>query len=417
MTKKLNKLFLYLFLISIFFFKIPNFYIIPFFKSAFVTSQALARILLVLVLCFQLIEYFFSRKRIVLNKDSKLIVNLVLLFFVIQSLTVFIVINLTAFLNRYKDVLISLIAFFVFFFYKKHLHKIVLVLLLSVIVNFFYQSLIIFYQDFFVKYLSGFIYQKHVDLVIAKLQDGKIYADIYDEIILPLLFVFPFVGKKSINNLSFYGFFIIISAFSFLSNIRTRLLMLFVSFIGSILFFKKIGFKKIFIVTLSVLLLSFLINNIMRYYAGYSFLDRLIFEDKISGVAPTNYRLVQIKDAIEMGKASLLGVGLGNYYDNLNKRNNIFINKSQLIASQGAQEFVHNIFGAVLAESGYITLFVFIIILYLFVRRDAFLLKKGSDYEKAFIISFWSLFFYGLFNPTVPVSYQIMFWGIRGLLL
>ncbi len=420
MTERLNKIFLYLFLISIFFFKIPNFYIIPFFKSAFVTTQALARILLFLVFCFQLTGHFLRKEQIFFDKNSKITIKFILIFFILQTLSIFVIINPLAFLSRYKDVLISLIGFFTFFFYRKYLREITVVLLLSVIANFLYQSLIVFYQDFFVVYLSPFIYQKHIDLVIAKLQEGKIYTDTYDEIVLPLLFIFPFIEKKSIKSLSFYGFFMIISAFSFLSNIRTRLLMLFISFIGTILVFKKIAFKKIFIVTLSVLVMGFLINNVMRYFVGYSFVDRLIFENEISDVAPVNYRLVQIKNALEMGKSSLFGVGLGNYYDNLgsaDKNNSILVNKTQLPARQGAQEFVHNIFGAILAESGYMSLFVFLLILFLFIRRDIYLIKKGKNYEKAFIIAFWSLFSYGLFNPILPASYQVLFWGIRGILI
>lgn len=416
MFNRLDKIFLYFFLITIFFFKIPNFYILFYFKNPFLTSQALARILLVLVFSFQLIDYFLLKNKSIFNKESKLIISLILIFFLLQSLTVFVAINPVAFLSRYKDVFISLIAFFIFLFYKKYLRQIAFILLLSVIINFFYQSLIVFYQDFFVKYFSTFIYQKHIDLVIAKLQENKIYTDTYDEILLPLLFIFPF-GKKIINNISFYILFAIISVFSFFSNIRTRILMLIISFIGSLLVFKKIGHKKIFTITLSILVLGFLINNIMRYYSGYSFLDRLVFEDQISDVAPINFRLIQIKNAIEMGESSLLGVGLGNYYDNLNQKDKFIFNKSQSIANRGAQEFVHNIFGAVLAESGYVSLFIFISILILFIKRDLKMLKSGSDYQKAFIIAFWSLFSYGLFNPILPASYQILFWGIRGLLI
>lgn len=417
MIKKLNKLFLCLFLISIFFFKIPNFYIIPFFKSAFFTSQAMARILLVLVSIFQPINYFLLEKPAIFNKKLRPLINLILLFFFLQSLTVFVVINQAAFLNRYKDVLISLMAFFTFFFYKKYLRQIILVLLLSLIVNFFYQSLIILFPGFFVKYFSSFIYQKHVEFVIAKLQDSKIYTDTYDEIILPLLFVFPF-GKSLIKNLSFYVLFTTISVFSFLSNIRTRVLMLVIGFVGSFSVFKKRSFKKIFMITLSIFVIGFLINNIMRYYLGYSFVDRLVLGAKNNNTETVKFRIDQIKDSLEMGKFSLLGVGLGGYYDNLMtfKKNNFTVDKFELIAQRGAKEFVHNILGTTLVESGYIGLIVFIGILAIFIKNDLVMLESGSDYQKAFIVVFWSLFSYGLFNPIVPAAYQVLFWGIRGLL-
>jgi len=418
MFNKLNKLFLYLFLISIFFFKIPNFYILPFLKNAFLTSQALARIIIILTFFYQITIHSLSHKKLFTNKDSQLLVLFILVLFILQSLSIFVAFNTTSFLSRYKDVIVSFTAFFVFFFYKKYYHQLIYVLLISVVVNSFYQFLIVFYQNFFINVFSPFIYQKHVDLVIAKLQQNRIYLDTYDEIIIPFIFIYPI--KNNLNkNLSFYVLFIVIAFFSLVSNIRSRILMFFVSLGGSLVFFKKVSPKKIFILLLSFLVIGFLINNMMRYYSGYSFVDRILLEDEIKNVKPVNFRLDQLKNSLEMGRSSLLGVGLGNYYDNLGSisKNNFIINKSQSVSSQGAQEFVHNIFGSVLAETGYISLFVFLIILWLFIRRDIYVLKKSQNYEKAFIIAFWSLFSYGLFNPILPASYQILFWGIRGLLI
>lgn len=359
-----------------------------------------------------------SNKKLFTNKNSQLLVLFILVLFILQSLSIFSAININSFLSRYKDVIIAFAAFFVFFFYKKYYRQIILVLLISLVINSIYQFLIVFYQDYFIKVISNFVYQKHADLVIAKLQQNRVYLDTYDEIILPLIFIYPFQNSLS-KNLSFYILFMVMTFFSLVSNIRSRILMLLVSLGGSLVFLKKISPKKIFILSLSFLMIGFLINNLMRYYSGYSFVDRILLEDQIQNVRPVNFRLDQLKKSLEMGKTSLLGVGLGNYYDHLNpvQKNNFTTNQSQLLASQAAQEFVHNIFGAILAETGYITLFVFLLILLLFIKRDIFLLKKGQDYEKAFIIAFWSLFSYGLFNPILPASYQVLFWGIRGLLI
>lgn len=357
-----------------------------------------------------------SNKKLFIDKNSQLIALFILIFFILQSLSIFAAVNITSFLSRYKDVIISFLAFFVFFFYKKNYLQIISVLITSIVVNSIYQFMMIFYQDSFVKVVSNFVYQKHADLVIAKLQQNRIYLDTYDEIIAPFIFIYPFKNNLS-KNLFFYIFLMIIAFFSLVSNIRSRILMFFVSFCGSLMFLKKFSPKKIFILFLSFLVISFLINNLMRYYSGYSFVDRILLENEMEDVKPINFRLDQLKNSLEMGKTSLLGVGLGNYYDNLTSKNSFIINKSQLVASQGAQEFVHNIFGAIVSESGYIGLSVFLIILYFFIKRDIFLFKKGKNYEKAFVIAFWSLFSYGLFNPILPASYQVLFWGIRGLLI
>ncbi len=419
MFKKIDSFFLYLLLLGLFFFKIPSFYIIPFFKNPFTTSQALARIFVVLVFCFHIIDHFFTKNSLVFKKQAKLPVNLIILLFVIQSLTILVSINSIDFLSRYKDIIIAFLAFFDFYFYKKYLREIAIVLLFSIVINACYQSIIVFYQDFFVRYLSNFIYQKHVDLVISKLQNNKIYTDTYDEILIPLLFVFPF-KTNLVKNLALYVFSIFITFFSFVSNIRSRVLMLFISVAGSLIEFKKVSLKTIFVITFSVLVVGFLINNVMNYVIGYSFVDRLILQDQLTDVKPINSRLNQIQNALEMGSSNWLGVGLGNYYDNLNSTQKdviTTINRSLYTADQSAQEFVHNVFGAVLAESGYISLIVFLAILIIFARDDLALLKTGSEFQKAYVIAFWSLFSYGLFNPISTASYQVLFWGIRGLLL
>lgn len=94
------------------------------------------------------------------------------------------------------------------------------------------------------------------------------------------------------------------------------------------------------------------------------------------------------------------------------------ITKSQKITQFGAQEYVHNIFGLILSETGFVGLFIFLLIILWFIKQDFLLFKNNDNKEKkALAIAFWCLFLYGFFNPIVPASYQVLFWGIRGLLI
>ena len=153
MIKKLNIYSLYLFLISILFFKVPSFYIIPFLKNSFFTSQALSRVIILVIFCFQLVKHILYKKKFFNDKDSNRAVFLIIIFVFLQSLSVINAINTISFLNRYKDIIISFIAFFDFFFYKKYYKQIITVFLISFFINIFYQSIILFFQDFFIKYL------------------------------------------------------------------------------------------------------------------------------------------------------------------------------------------------------------------------------------------------------------------------
>ena len=203
------------------------------------------------------------------------------------------------------------------------------------------------------------------------------------------------------------------------NKFRTFVVIL-ILLIGSLIFFKKIKAINIFWLTLSFLIVGYLANGIMNTHLGYSYLDRITLESETRDVNPINFRSDQFGNAIQMSKNSLFGVGLGNYYDQLpgiTKHRFLIANKSQQIAQQGAQEFVHNVFGAILAESGLISVLVFLILIILFAKNDLLIIKQADQVQKALVIAFWSLFSYGLFNPVLPASYQVIFWGLRGLLM
>jgi len=411
MLHKIDNWFFNLFLLAIFFFKIPNFYILPFLKSSLLTSQAISRIIL-LLLFFKI--YFFNHK-IFYELKNKTIFWLIVFFFIIQSISIFPAINVPNFWIRYKDIIIGFVSFFIFYFYKKEYKKIINVFLLSVFINAIYQFLLI-YSNNIKELLSTIIYQKHFNLVLAKLEiQGRLYIDSYDEILIPLLFIE--------NNLSWVVklfLIVLISFFSYLSNIRSRILMLFISFFLSLFFIKKISFGKIFITVFIFLTLGFLASRFSFYFLKESFIDRIFFAEESKDIKPINFRKNQLFKSFEMGKISLFGTGLGNYYDNLSnqeKFGNSLLFQSNLL-NQSAQEYVHNIFGLIISESGYLSFIIFLLILFYFIKTDLKILLENKDnYKKAIIISFWSLFSYGLFNPIVPASYQFVFWGLRGFLL
>lgn len=416
-SEKIKNLLFYLFLISTFLFKIPNFYIFPFFKSPLFTSQAIARILIIINFLVNIHLYLknINPKFLSFSKNRALI-NTILILFIIQSLSIFSVISLEPFLSRYKDILVGLLFFIVVGLYKNKIKQIILVLLLGLFVNILYQFILVFKSDFFVKVISNFIYQKHLNYVLANLDRNRIYIDTFDEIIIPFLFL-SFIVKKSFNNVLSKTGVILITIFSFLSNFRTRILMVFFSVIASpIVLTKYKKGKKILFIFLILLTIFFFFNffslNTTQFY-------RFNNVEEVIDTSTIITRLDQIKISLDMGKASLFGVGLGNYFDNLPsllKNKDLITSQSIKFVKLGAEEYVHNIFGFIISESGYIGLIIFIYMIYLFIINDLSLLKKKNEYSKALVISFWTLFIYGLFNPIIPASYQILFWIIRGLL-
>lgn len=405
-----------LFLLAIFLFKLPNFYVVPI-KSAFFTGQAISRVIFLLVFIYKISQNFLYKKA--LKKRNHLLITLISFFLLLQSLSIISATNIISFIVRYKEIIVGFVCFFDFYFYKRLFKKIISVFLISIIINYLYQFLILFGNNQTISIIGNFIYHKHWQVVSQKLSQSKLQIDVYDEAIVPFLLIFIKKNRR-FYSLAYTILFLLLALFSFLSNIRSRIFMFIFGFFLSLFFIKKIKKEIVLLLFLFVFLVCYISNFIALGVLKYSFLDRVFLlttESKDTIVS----RIDQMRLVVDIGTSSIFGVGLGNYYDNLPlsiKLEKYLYPKKQVdyIGAIGAVEFVHNIFGLTIVESGYISLIIFILILISFIKKDLFLLKKGDDYQKSFIISFWTLFVLSLFNPPIPGSYSILFWGIRGLL-
>lgn len=408
----------YLFLISLFLFLIPNFYAFIIIKNSFLTTQAIARILISVSFLLNILITFIDENYSFFSfTKSKLIVKVVLIFFIIQSLSVIFAINIEAFLLRYKDILISLIFLILAQYYKSYLSKIIYTLLLGSFINILYQLILVFNSDLFINLFSNLIYQKHFNFVLANLERGRIYVDFYNEIIIP--FIFLKLKRKSFNKIFYTIFIFLIISLSFLSNFRTRILMVLFSVVLSLFFLIKSSLRNKFLFIISLFILLYSVFNYSYFFNPRLYIRANNIEEILNKKTLLS-RINQIKNSIDMGSISLFGVGLGNYFDNISameKNNGLITSKSVKFVKLGAEEYVHNIFGLVLSESGYFGLIIFFYLIFLFAKSDSITFKKNNKYSKALVLSFWTLFIYGFFNPIVPGSYQILFWGTRGLLI
>ncbi|MGB9883515.1 MAG: O-antigen ligase family protein [Microgenomates group bacterium] len=406
--KKIDNLFFNLLLLAIFLIKLPSFYILPFLKNNFLTSQALARILVVIIFIFNILKFKFNLK---FKNNQKNLFFLIFVFFLTESFSVFYSVNVLSFLARYKDVLISFLAFLLFYFYQNKKERIVQVFLLSTIFSIVYQFFLISDGEF----LKSIIYDKHINLVFDKLErQNRLYTDTYDEALIPFLFI-----NLRINFFIQLILFLSIIFFSFYSNIRSRFLMMSFSLIFSFIFFKKTNLRKIFIIFSSFLIFVLVILNISFLTSQQLVVDRFFSADEAQDISPINFRLNQIQEATMIANNKLIGLGLGNYFDvieNNQKYGQGLLARSDIL-NIGSNEYVHNIFGLILSELGWIGFIIIFLVLFNFAFNDYKVIRTGREMDKALVLSFWSLFLYGLFNPIIPLSYQFLFWGLRGLLI
>lgn len=408
-TKLYQKYPLYLFLVSIALFRLPYIYLIPGATNAFLTSQSLGRVLLVLSLVF---GFFILGGIKFTTKRAKTTNILLLAFLFISSLSIFYAQNTEAFITRYKDFLIGIIAFYAFYLFRNEEKKIAITLVLTMPVMIIYQ-LILLSSDMLSGLIQSLIYQKHFDILTYNLQRGRIYVDTYDEAFIPVIFAI-FKLKNSAQTIILLLFTSALSSLAFMSNFRTRIGMLIIGWVSVVLLFKNRG--KILFFLLAIFFCAVMASFISFNKFGFTFYERFLLNDNREDVITVYSRVDQINSALIMGFTSPLGVGLGNYYDNL-RNNNTQSFLVTLPTGVSGREYVHNNLATVIAETGYIAFVLYLFLIVQFMLNDYKIMKERGKYKKAFVFAFWSLFFYGLFNPPIPISYQVLFWGMRGLLV
>lgn len=413
--RQTGKLFLFLFITTILLFKIPNFYLIPFGENPFLTSQSLARILTLCTFVYIWATHIKNGTAFINKKPDIFMALLILIFFIFQSLSIVSAINMLSFFNRYKDVFIGICSFFLFYHYSKNFTTIISVLVFSAGINIILGTILFVFTDYFVTFARFFFYQNYVKLLEANLARGRIYLPTFDEIIIPFLFL-PGIGTILGHKTSKIYIFIGITFFSLASNIRSNVFMLFAGIIGSLVAFKKIAINKLLFSLVGIMIIGYLVNIIMVNAVGISFVDRVLFRSQFQDIDTIVARAGQIEESLSMSFENLFGVGLGNYYDNLNiEKSSLSLSEERRNEVRSANEYAHNIFALIAAESGLLSLAVFLIILIAFVRHDIYLVKEGNYKKLASALAFWVIFSWGLFNPPVSGSYQFLFWGLRGL--
>ena len=411
--KKIFKNPFFLFLVCLFLIKIPPFYIFPLIKNGFLTTHTLARLIIIILF---LKRIFINKKNFYKNKS---IITIFLIYFGFISLSIIPTVNIKDYFLRYKDIVFPGLLFFLTLLFKNKKNAIIKVFFYTVIVNFCYQLLIIVDPRIFTSFADFFVYSNHLELVLINIGRGRIFIETYDEIAIPFIFYYLSISNKRKEKIYLYLILIFISLPSFLSNFRSRILMLISSFIMSFIFLtkKKLGQKFIiFFILISIGYFSYIILN---YNFKFSFVDRFALTDKREDVNTIQYRWNNIVASEKMAQSQpLLGVGLGNYYDNLpsGKKNFLSLSNWQNKEAQIASTNPHNIFAQILSELGFISLLFYLIMISYFAISDIKILLKQNNFAKAVIISFWSLFIYSLFNPTTTLTYNSLFWLLRALI-
>lgn len=407
------------FLFAFFLIRIPPFYLFYPLKSSLLTTHTLARLLIAFIFGGIVTKSILKKKPLFGEKNRNILI-LFLIYFFFQSVSVISSVNLSSFFQRYKDIVFPGLFLFLVVYFKIHYRKIISVLLVTLVVNFFYQIVIFLAPSFFQSMGEVFIYQSHFDLVFINLERSRIFIETYDEIVIPLIVIALAVAKDKREKILMFLMFSMAVLPSFLSNFRSRILMLVFAVFTSFFFLLKKRFFHKTIILSAFLIFGYLTYIVLTTIFGFSFVDRFEMKDKKEDVMTVESRINNIGASLDMAAGSpFFGVGLGNYYDYLPGTKKIRLslfnwkNKESEIASTNP----HNIFAQILSETGFVSLIFYILMIGYFVFYDWRTLKESNNpYPKGFIISFWTLFIYSLFNPTTTLIYNLLFWMLRGLI-
>jgi hypothetical protein len=396
-------------------------FIIPSFNFSFIYTHGISKLILIF-LFIKLIFNLIYRKRFFKLKDKRLFF-LFTIYFLSQSFSIIKSNFVYSFLSRFKDLIFVAIFFIVgvfLFSSEKDRRKwwFLNTLILSSFFNTFFQILIFFYPNFFINIALHLFYPDYLELIIANIERGRIYFSSFEEILIPICFYYIFKTSDKKTRIFFTFYIFIILFISFVSNFRSKFLMVIFALITSIILYRKYLKKYFFITLLSLFIFFSLISSFMNQKIGFSLIDRFLFINELRDILTITSRKEQIFEGFQIGMFSpIFGIGLGNYpfYTN-NKYSQLFLSKSNRALKEGAV-FPHNVFILIFAETGLFGIISFLLIIFYFIKKDLTILMRKNFFKKSIVISFWTIFIYALFNPTISLQFNIIFWVLRIFLI
>ncbi len=396
----------YIFIVGILLLQIPP---INIFSS--ITTHVLVRIIFFLLM---FLYYFFLNredKTIIKRIKTNQIIKVGLIFFLLQSLSLINSMDTFSYLYKYKDIVfsyLSLLLLFCFLRRKNNFKVLIKILVVGFILNVLFQSIIYFFPNIFISYGKNIFGSTAFNNILININRQRINYEAYDESLIPVFIYFLLKTKRK----KFLIYFLLICFFSIVSGYRIRFITLIFSILASITFViksKKQALLVIFVTILCVFLIYMMpvrLNTIER-----------IISPEENDYSTLISRIDLWRESFKMGMSNIwLGVGLGNIYNYLpnSKKYTYSLTRNGLLENM---QDPHNIMFSIFSETGLLSLFSYIYLLLIFLKKDFLrLIKKRNLLSDFLIISFWSLFLLSLVTPTSTIKYYFYFWSFRALI-
>ncbi|MCX6731047.1 MAG: O-antigen ligase family protein [Candidatus Roizmanbacteria bacterium] len=365
--------------------------------------------MLILVLFCHLIIVSFSEKHNPLFFSK--VTFFVIIFFISQSISVLKVININSFLVTYKNIVFGIIVYFITlqFVTKENVRYFFYSFLLSALINIIFECAFIYTSK------GSVIFPFNVILHSGSLNDlrfqtsrGRYFGDSLDEALVPFLLFTLLRTKRYLYRILTSILYIITIFLVIISGWRIKLLMLIFATVTSFTIYIK-SRKYIAIAMIILIIVIFIGDNLLMRTNDSNLFQRFVTEDR---VFDSGKRFDMWSEAYTIGtKNLLLGVGIGNYYDNLTAKSKQ-TNQSDVV--QRSKNYIriddpHNFLFSFFANTGILGAVSFLALLIVLIQNHISFLFKKKRGHYYLIIMFWTLFLFSCFNPFLYFSYQAYF--------
>ena len=396
--------------------RFPNFYLIL--HGSFFLTHTIARILLIFLTILLLIRQATKARYL-----AQTISPFIWIYFMGISLSIVHASNLLSFFTIYKDIIFSLLLFISVYLIidSEFFNQFLWVLCGIVCASLVMELSILFYPQYILPVLSYITHETYLQYFSYQYQRGRLFGDSLNEAFIPILFIVIIAIK---NRALRFGSLVTLSSSLLITTLvsgwRTKLVVLFISSICTLLFLAK---KQVRLTLLILLFSTMLVTISYSYLSGQvkilTSVERL-FNLDVPTARENRSRISYLKEAIEVGASSpLFGVGLGNYFDSLSQKSKE--TKQVGLNGFGGRPLIiiddpHNMFIGAFATTGIIGVISLILLMSSFAWKDVRNFFHLSSQMRAVIISFWSIVLFAFFNPWLYFQYLSLFWMIRGLI-
>lgn len=399
---------------AIFLLRLPPLYLLPI-QHPLVMSHNIVRLTFILLLTNEILYHFFHSNKL---RTSTVTFSVILVWFLSQSLSVIEATYISQFISAYKDIVFSIIVFFVSYYTvnQKNIRFFVLTLFISSFIHVAMQLSAYFAPNQFYILFNQLFYDKYWQFFSYQYSRQRFFGDALDETVIAIALLLIITSRRMLMQIAVYLFLGIVTFITFASNWRSKTLIYIFAFTSSMILYLKY-FKKlavIFLITIAFVIIS---NFLSREIIGYNVIDRLIYPEN-EEIATIDARLNYWDEAVDIGMSSpFFGVGLGHFYDYLS------IQTQQLVMSSYLNRYrafitiddPHNIFFSTFATTGFTGLISLGLLFSVFFYSDfRTIIKKKDNVIKALILVYWSTVLFSLFNPWLYFSYLGYLWFVRG---